>query len=83
MWKVGLNSLLAKLRKLPLDVDRWLKPNALALGSTAEVMRIVEVVHCMKTKPQPRLETVKQFFKPWSEQQRIKNDRRPLPELLE
>ncbi len=64
------------------DVDSWLKSNAVALGSSAEVMRIKEVVDCLSTKPKPRQEAVEQFFKPWSVQQFIKKSRRPLSELI-
>ena len=65
------------------DVQWWLKTNEVVLSSSAEAMRIKEVVDCVSTKPKPKRETIEQFFKPWGVKQRIQKDRRPLPELIE
>ena len=65
------------------DVQRWLKNNEVVLSSSAEVMRIREVVDELSRKPKPRQEAIQRFFKPWGVQQCIKKDRRPLRELIE
>ncbi len=65
------------------DVQWWLKKNEVVLSSSAEAVRIREVVEALSTKPKPRQETIERFFKPWGVQQAIKKRRRPLPELIE
>ena len=65
------------------DVQWWLKTNEVVLSSSAEAMRIKEVVDCVSTKPKPKREAIAQFSKPWGVKQRIQKDRRPLPELIE
>ena len=55
----------------------------MALTSSAEAMRIREVVDALSTKPHPRQEAIACFFKPWGVQQFIKKQRRPLPELIQ
>ena len=67
------------------DVQRWLKSNEVALSSSAEAMRIGEVVDALTTLPKAkaRRDAIERFFNPWGVQQRIKKDRRPLPELIE
>ena len=67
------------------DVQRWLKSNEVALSSSAEAMRIGEVVDALTTlsKAKVRRDAIERFFNPWGVQQRIKKDRRPLPELIE
>ena len=67
------------------DVQRWLKSNEVALSSSAEAMRIGEVVDALSTlsKAKSRQKAIEHFFNPWGVQQRIKKDRRPLPELIE
>ena len=65
------------------DVQRWLKNNEVVLSSSAEVMRIREVVDELSRKPEPRQEAIQRFFKPWGVQQRIKKVSRPLRELIE
>ena len=65
------------------DVQRWLKNNEVVLNSSAEAVRIREVVDALSTKPKPRKEAIERFFKPWGVQQFIKKHRRPLPELIE
>ena len=64
------------------DVQRWLKDDEAALTSSAEAMRIREVVDALSKKPQPRHEAIACFFKLWGVQQCIKKARRPLPELI-
>ena len=48
-------------------------------------MRIREVVDALSTlsKATSRRDAIERFFNPWGVQQRIKKDRRPLPELIE
>ena len=46
------------------DVQRWLKNNEVVLSSSAEVMRIREVVDELSRKPKPRQEAIQRFFKP-------------------
>ena len=65
------------------DVQWWLKNNEAVLSSSAEAMRIREVVDALSTKPKPLQKAIERFFKPWGVQQFIKKHRRPLPELLE
>ena len=67
------------------DVQRWLKSNEVALSSSAEAMRIGEVVDALTTlsKAKARRDAIERFFNPWGVQQRIKKDRRPFPELIE
>jgi hypothetical protein len=65
------------------DVQWWLKKNEVVLSSSAEAVRIREVVEALSTKPKPRQETIKRFFEPWGVPQRIKKKHRPLPELIE
>ena len=65
------------------DVQRWLKNNEVVLSSSAEAMRIREVVDALSRKPTPRQEAIERFFKPWGVQQFIKKHRMPLPELIE
>ena len=77
-----LPAALAVLHSLT-DVQRWLKNNEVVLSSSAEAMRIREVVDALSTKPKPRQEAIERFFKAWGLQQRIKKDRRSLSELIE
>ena len=43
------------------DVQWWLKNNEVVLSSSAETVRIREVVEALSTKPKPRQETI-DFF---------------------
>ena len=70
------------LRSIP-DVQRWLKNNEVVLSSSAEAMRMKEVVGQLSRKPKPRQEAIERFFKPWCVQQRIQKKHRPLSELIE
>ena len=65
------------------DVQRWLKNNEVVLNSSAEAMRIREVVDALSTKSKPRQEDIECFFEPWGVQQRINKRRRLLPEVIE
>ena len=65
------------------DVQRWLKNIEVVLSSSAEAMRIRDVVDALSTKPKPRREAIEHFFKPWGVQQKIKQHHRPLSELME
>ena len=65
------------------DVQRWLKKNEVVLSSSAEAVRIREVVEALSTKPKPRQETIQRFFEPWGVPQRSKQKLRPLSELIE
>ena len=65
------------------DVQWWLKKNEVVLSSSAEAVRIREVMAALSTKPKPRQATIERFFKPWGVPQRIKKKHRPLPELIE
>ena len=47
------------------DVRRWLQNNEAVLSSSAEAMRIREVVDALSTKPKPRQEASERFFKPF------------------
>ena len=65
------------------DVQWWLKNNEVVLSSSAEAVRIREVVEALGTKPKPRQETIECFFKPWGVPQRIKQKHRPVQELIQ
>ena len=65
------------------DVQRWLKNNEGALSSSAQGMRIREVVDVLNKKPRPRFQEIESFLKPWNVQQKIKQQRKPLLELIE
>ena len=63
------------------DVDKLLKADASLVRRFEESKRIEEVVACLRSNP--KRDAIEMFFKPWDVQQRIKKDRRPLPELIE
>ena len=63
------------------DVDKLLKADASLLRRFETSKRIEEVVACLRSNPKQN--AIEVFFKPWDVQQRIKKDRRPLPELIE
>ena len=63
------------------DVDKLLKADASLLRRFEKSKRIEEVVACLRSNPKQN--AIEVFFKPWDVQQRIKKDRRPLPELIE
>ena len=63
------------------DVDKLLKADASLLRRFETSKRIEEVVACLRSKP--KRDAIEVFFKPWDVQQRIKKDRRPLPEMIE
>ncbi len=65
------------------DVQWWLKKNEVVLSSSAEAVRIREVVEALSTKPKPRKQTISRFFQPWGVQQCIKKKNRSLTELIE
>ena len=44
------------------EVDSWLKANAAAVCSSAEALRIKDVVNVLKVRPSPRKEDVQPFF---------------------
>ena len=43
------------------DVQWWLKKNEVVESSSAEAMRIREVVEALSTKPKPRQESIERF----------------------
>ena len=63
------------------DVDKLLKADASLLRRFEKSKRIEEVVACLRSNPKQN--AIEVFFKPWDVQQKIKKDRRPLPELIE
>ena len=65
------------------DVQWWLKKNEVVLSSSAEAVRIREVVEALSTKPKPRQEIIGPFCKSWGVQQLSKKKNRPLSELIE
>ena len=55
------------------DVQWWLKTNEVVLSSSAEVMRIREVVDALSTKPKTRQQTIERFSSLGDRRAKLKN----------